>query len=176
VTYILVVATVLAILALVIGHQLWRLLHPLKGPSFSPRWFAKYSVVRYRPMERVLGEADFEFLSRQPGVDKKTLRAWRAERRDIFRVYLRDIAADFGRLHSAARILVLTSSEDRPDLAMTLLKLRATFAYAMLAMQWRLAMDAVGVRGLDIRPLVEALDGMRGELAHLMPAPAGAIG
>jgi hypothetical protein len=126
-------------------------------------------------MERVLGEADFEFLSRQPGVDRKTLRAFRAERRGIFRAYVRDIAADFNRLHTAARILLLTSMEDRPDLAFTLLKLRATFAYAMLAIQWRLTLDALGVRGLDVHPLVEALDGMRGQLVGWMPAPAGAL-
>ena len=173
-TYISVVAAVLAILGLVIGRQLWRLLHPLGGPSFSSRWFARFSMTLYRPMERVLGEADFEFLSRQPGVDKKTLRAFRSERREIFRAYVRDIAVDFHRLHGAARILLLTSMEDRPDLAVTLLKLRATFAYAMLAIQWRLALDAMGVRGLDVQPLVEAVDGMRGQLVGLMPAPASA--
>lgn len=173
-TSILVVATVLAILALVVGRQLWRLLHPLSRPSFSPRWFARFTMVRYRPLERVLGEADFEFLSRQPGVDRKTLLAFRAERRGIFRAYVRDMATDFHRLHSAARVLLLTSKEDRPDLAVTLLKLRATFAYAMLAIQWRLAWDALGVRGLDVHPLVEAVDGMRGQLVGLMPAPASA--
>jgi hypothetical protein len=125
-------------------------------------------------MERVLGEADFAFLSRQPGVDKRKLRAWRAERRGIFRAYVRDIAADFHRLHGAARILLLTSMEDRPGLAVTLFKLRATFAYAMLAIQGRLALDALGVRGLDVHPLVEALDGMRGQLVGLMPAPVSA--
>jgi hypothetical protein len=174
VTSILVVAAVLAILALAVGRQLWRLLHPQNGPSFNARWFARFSMARYRPMERVLGEADFEFLSRQPGVDKKTLRTFRAERREIFRAYVRDIASDFHRLHGAARILLLTSMEDRPDLAMTLFKLRATFAYAMLAIQWRLALDAMGVRGLNVQPLVEAVDGMRGQLVGLMPAPASA--
>jgi hypothetical protein len=168
------VATVLAILALVVGRQLWRLLHPLNAPAFSARWWAAFSMVRYRPMERVLGEADFEFLSRQPGVDKKTLRAFRAERRGIFRAYVRDIAADFNRLHTAARILLLTSREDRPDLAVTLFKLRATFTYAMLAIQWRLALHALGVRSLDVHALVEAVDGMRGTLVGLMPAPVSA--
>jgi hypothetical protein len=174
VTSILVVATILAILAVVVGGQLWRLLHPLGGPSFSARWFAGFTMDRYRPMERVLGDADFEFLSRQPGVDGKTLRAFRAERREIFRAYVRDIAADFRRLHAAARILLLTSREDRPDLAVTLLKLRATFAYAMLAIQWRLALDALGVRGLNVRALVEAVGGMHGQLVGLMPATVSA--
>jgi len=171
VTYIVVATTVLAILALVVGHQLWRLLYPLNRPSFSPRWFAKFSMARYRPMERILGQADFEFLAAQPGMKKKNLRAFRAERRGILRAYLSDIASDFDRLHTAARILLLTSLEDRPDLALTLLRLRATFAYAMLAVQWRLALDALGVRGLDVRPLVEAVDGIRGQLVTLMPAP-----
>jgi hypothetical protein len=103
------------------------------------------------------------------------LRAFRAERRGIFRAYVRDIAADFDRLHTAARILLLTSREDRPDLAVTLFKLRATFAYAMLVIQGRLALDALGLRGLNVRPLVEALDGMRGELVGLMPAPVSAL-
>ncbi len=173
--YIVVVAVVLMILALVVGRQLWRLLHPLNGPSFSSRWFAGFSMVRYRPMERVLGEADFEFLSRQPGVDRKMLRAFRAERRGIFRAYMCDIAADFDRLHTAARIWLLTSREDRSDLAVTLFKLRATFVYAMLMIQGRLALDALGLRGVDVHPLVEALDGMRGQLVRLMPVPVSAL-
>ncbi len=173
-TYIMVVAAVLAILALVVGHQLWRLLYPLNRPSFNPRWFARFSMARYRPMERILAQADFAFLGAQSGMNKKDLRAFRAERRNILRAYLRDVASDFDRLHDAARILLLTSFDDRPDLAVTLLKLRATFAYAMVAVQWRLACDALGVRGLDVRPLVEAVDGIRSQLVALMPAPASA--
>jgi hypothetical protein len=176
VTYIMVAATVMGILALVLGQRLWRLLYPANQPPFSPRWFAGFSLARYRPMERILGEADFMFLASQPGFDGKTLRAFRAQRRAIFRAYLRDITSDFERLHAAVRILVLTSVEDRPDLAVALLKLRATFAYAVLALQWRLALDAVGIRGLDVRPLVEAVDGMRGQLVSLIPAPAAARG
>ncbi|MEN6605538.1 MAG: hypothetical protein ABFD86_24260, partial [Bryobacteraceae bacterium] len=169
-TYILVAAAVLGILALVVGHQLWRLLYPVDRLTFSPRWFARFSTNSYRPMERLLGDGDFAFLARQPGMDGKALRAFRVRRRDIFRAYLRDVASDFERLHRAARIQLLTSSQDRPDLAVELLKLRATFAYAMLAVRWRLALDAVGVRGLDAKPLVGAVEGMRGQLATLLPS------
>lgn len=175
-TYLMVAATALAILALVVGHQLWRLVKPLNRPSISPRWFAGFSTVRYRPMERILGEADYRFLAAQPDVDGKTLRAFRAQRRGILRAYLRDVASDFERLHAAARVLLLTSIEDRPDLAMALLKLRATFVYAMLAIQGRLALDALGFRGLDVRPLVEAVDRMRGQLVTLIPAPVSSRG
>lgn len=170
VTYILVAAAVLGVLALVVGHQLWRLLYPLDRLTFSARWFARFSTSSYRPMERLLGDGDFVFLARQPGMDRKTLRAFRARRRDIFRAYLRDIASDFERLHRAARVQLLTSPEDRPDLAVDLLKLRATFVYAMLAVRWRLALDAVGIRGLDAKSLVGAVEGMRGQLATLLPS------
>ncbi len=169
-TYILVAAAVLGVLALVVGHQLWRLLYPLDRLTFSARWFARFSTGSYRPMERLLGDGDFVFLARQPGMDRKTLRAFRARRRDIFRAYLRDIASDFERLHRAARVQLLTSPEDRPDLAVDLLKLRATFVYAMLAVRWRLALDAVGIRGLDAKSLVGAVEGMRGQLATLLPS------
>ncbi len=170
-TYI--VAVVQAVLALVVGHQLWRLLYPAQRPSVSSRWFERFSVASYRPMERLLSEADFRYLAAQAGVDKKMLRAFRARRREIFRAYLGEMAADFERLHGAARVLLLTSAEDRPDLASALLKLRANFVYGMLAARWRLALDAVGIRGLDTRSLVSAVEGMRGELSALLPVAVG---
>src|SRR5688572_20360045 len=78
-------------------------------------WLDTFSVTRYRPMERLLSKEDFEFLASQPGYDPGMSRKLRAERRRIFRSYLRQLRIDFIRLHQVARLLVLYSPEDRPD-------------------------------------------------------------
>jgi hypothetical protein len=37
-------------------------------------WLDSFSVARYRPMERLLSEADYEFLAAQPGYDPSIAR------------------------------------------------------------------------------------------------------
>src|SRR5688500_7728052 len=84
-------------------------------------WLDKFSVARYRPMERLLSDDDYEFLSAQPGYDPSIARRLKSERRQIFRIYLRHLSEDFSRLHHAARLMLIYSPEDRPELARTLM-------------------------------------------------------
>jgi hypothetical protein len=139
-------------------------------------WCRDFSAARYRPMERLFAEQDYEFLSSQPGFHPRLYRKLQAERRKVFRQYLRCLRRDFSRLSSAARFLMVHASEDRPDLASSLLKQRAVFTYAMLAIQCRLVLQPVGIR-VDVRPLVQSLDLMRDQLRLLSQraqAPAAA--
>ena len=50
-----------------------------------------------------------------------------------------------------------------------LVRQRVRFAYFILTLQVRLALDAVGLRGINVRPLLGALDALRGELQQLVP-------
>src|ERR1700676_2828295 len=76
-------------------------------------------AARYRPMFRLLDESDCGFIaSGFPG--NANLRRFRAERRSLFRVYLRNLGADHSRIVGAIRDLLVQSQLDRPDLAKAL--------------------------------------------------------
>ena len=102
-------------------------------------------------MRRLLAETDFEFLGREGRVSPKIAKKLRAARRRIFRVYLSDLSRDFYRLHGAAKLMLLQAREDQPDLAAILLRQRVVFAFAMLAVEYRLLLYAVGLNSVDVR-------------------------
>jgi hypothetical protein len=99
-------------------------------------------------------------------------RRLRAERRRVFRGYVRSLERDFGRICGAIQALMTTSAEDRPDLAAALVKQRALFAYGIVSLRVRLALDAAGWHGIDVRPLLDTLETLRGELRQLAAVPA----
>jgi hypothetical protein len=73
-------------------------------------------------------------------------------------------------------MLMLSSRQDRPDLAAALLKQRLAFTLGLTAVQVRLLMHAVGWGAVDTHELVDALDAMRRQFQQLAlaPAPVGA--
>jgi hypothetical protein len=130
-------------------------------------WSKDFSINKYRPMERLFLEEDYEFLQSQPGYDPQIAKKLRADRRRIFRHYLRCLSRDFDRLYMVAKFVLLHSPQDRPDLAAALLKQRALFQYAMALVHCRLVLHALGLGTVDARHLVGALDAMRGQLSAL---------
>ena len=164
-----------AFLALaVVGVAILLLVRKLAGPATvsqcDPDWISNFSVARYRPMLRLLDEADYAFLASQPGYSKKYINRLRGERRAIFRAYLRNLVRDFHRLHMAARMVLVYAPQDRPDLAMTLMRQRFLFMTAVVAIEFRLVLHAAGIGTVDVRNLLAALDSMRlnvGDLASV---------
>jgi hypothetical protein len=155
------------------------LIRKLAGPSTvaecDPNWFQEFDLAKYKPMARLLTEGDYKFVADQPGFTPKTLRKLRAERRRIFRSYLRSLVRDFQRLHMAARMLLIYSPVDRPDLAAALLRQRITFSLAVLAVEFRLGLHALGVGTVDVRALLGALETMRANIGALQsPSPIAA--
>ncbi len=65
-------------------------------------WLARLSPAKYKPMERLLREDDYHFLVAQPGFSRAKVRAWQAQRRHLFREYLRWLRSDFGRVYRIA--------------------------------------------------------------------------
>lgn len=133
---------------------------------------ARISAERYRPMARLLDPADEEFLARCQ--DSAAVRRFRAERRRIFRRYLRSLERDFGAICAAIRMILAHAEEDRPDLASALMRRETRFALALFNVRCRLLLHAAGIGRVDVRGLVAALDEMRAELGRLVPAPAAA--
>jgi hypothetical protein len=129
------------------------------------------SLEKYRPMERLLRNDDFLFLAAQPGFSSGLGRRFRSERRRIFRGYLRNLRKDFGRVAAAFHVLIVHSVEDRADLAAGLLRQRLLFAFAMLAVEARLALHAAGVGTVDVSGLVESLETMQRQIRILLTPP-----
>lgn len=131
------------------------------GASVSPTWLDDFSMARYRPMERLLMEEDFLFLSSEAGYTPEIGRRLRRDRRRIFRRYLRRLICDFNRLHLAARQMVLYAPQDRSDLALVLIQQRVLFAWAIFNVEVRLFLHWLGLGPVDVSGLVRALDSMR---------------
>jgi hypothetical protein len=162
-------AVVVLVIAAMFCLLLWKMLSTAKGPSIDADWLREFSVARYRPMQRLLSGDDDEFLEKQPGYRPRIKRKLRMERRAIFRSYLRCLAQDFDQLCVAIKALTLVSAQDRPDLAVALLKQKCLFAYGMLLVHTRLILHRIGVGAVDISPLLDSLDMMRLQLQQLAP-------
>jgi hypothetical protein len=167
-SFVLTGAVVLAVLAAVAFVLLFRgLIARDKDAHADLEWSSEFSIAKYRPMERLFLEEDYDFLAAQPGFHPKIYRKLQAERRRVFRHYLRCLRRDFDRLSTAAKLLLLSAPSDRPDLATTLLRQRLTFAYAMATVELRLLLQGVGIGTVDVRRLVDAVEGMREQLRYL---------
>jgi hypothetical protein len=136
-------------------------------------WLQNFSAARYRPMLRLLAEDDYEFLTAL-GSDRSVVRRLRSERRRIFRMYLRNLSRDFARLHRAARVLAL-ESEQGSEVAERLIRMRVQFTVAVMAVQFRLTMHALGIGTVDVRNLIQALEGMGANFRSLTPVGGSSI-
>lgn len=139
------------------------------GPSTD---WSEFSLEKYRPMERLFCPQDYQFLASQPGFTPNLARRLEAERRKIFRRYLRSLGRDFDRLYTATKLLLLDSVHDRPDLVVMLFKQRLTFQLALAAVYCRLALQTVGLATVNARGLVDTVAAMRDRLRMLAPEPA----
>lgn len=146
---------------------------PVAASAVDPEWVRRFSVARYRPIERLLCEADYEFLESQRGFRPGIARKLRAARRRVFLAYLRSLSRDFHKLHSAVRYLILCSPQDRPDLAAALFEQRIRFAQAMTVVRFRLALNALGIGTVSVEPLMALVDAMRSR-AVMLSLPSAA--
>ena len=124
-------------------------------------------AARYRPMFRLLDESDCGFVaSGFPG--NANLRRFRAERRSLFRVYLRNLGADHARIVGAIRDLLVASQLDRPALAKALYRCQLMFALAMVSVEFKLQLHALGIGSVDVRSLVAAVEGLQLQLQDMV--------
>jgi hypothetical protein len=159
-----------AAVALLFVHLFRRLISPDRDPQLSLDWCTQFSIDKYRPMERLFSDEDYRFLAAQPGYSPQITKRLKAERRRIFRHYLRCLGRDFKRLHTAARFLLLHSPQDRPDLATALFRQRMVFRYAMLMVHCRLVLQPLGIGTVDVSGLVQALEGVGNQFRQLAAA------
>ena len=133
-------------------------------------WLEELSGDRYRPMLRLLGDDDLQFLRSQPGFNRHLASRLRRQRRAIFRGYLAGLKSDFRRVTTALRALILQSRYDRPDLASALVRAEARFAMGLAVVRVRLALYQFGLCGVDASDLLRLFAAMQLELRLLVPA------
>ncbi len=134
---------------------------------------AEFSLERYQPMGRLLGDEDLLFLKSQPGYRSEMGSRWERERRRIFRLYLTELKSDFRHLHRQARELVANADAGSAGLVETLMKQQIRFLWVTTALECRLALQRVGLGKADVTPLMELIDAMRADLAQrTSPLPA----
>ena len=121
---------------------------------------------RYRPMLRLLGDEDLKFAAGTPKLRAKL----RKQRRELFRGYLQCLTKDYAAMLGQIRRMMVESSVDRPDLTRALAKNRLHFALALCRIEVRLQLHAWDLATVDVSPLVEALDGLRGAVSVMTPA------
>lgn len=127
-------------------------------------WLEEAPAIKYRPMERLLADADYRFLASCAGVSPAMLRRMRAERRRLFRSYLRWLSEDFSRVHTATRLFLLSCDRDRPDLALELLRQRAIFTCGLMLAELHLAVHVMGLGGIPVYRLIRSLNSARQNL------------
>lgn len=141
------------------------------GPV-QPDFIDSFSISRYRPMERLLSEADYSFLASQPGYDPSISRKLRARRRKVFRAYLAAISRDFERLYATAKQVAVYSEHDRADFIALLVRQKVLFEFALMLAYTRLALSAAGIGTVNVRGLFEALDQISDQVRNFRPASA----
>lgn len=147
--------------------MLRRLCRKAAMEEITPEWVENFSVAAYYPMQGLLSDEDFTFLSRQPGFDESLYRKLRRERLHIFQQYLIRLILDFNRLHTVARSILAHSNQDRSDVVAKLLKLKIEFSLAAFQAECSYLLCRIGFRLLTARKLINVLENMSLELAAL---------
>jgi len=161
------------LIALILVGALWLVIRRVafchSSLPVTAEWIADLSGDRYRPMLRLLDGSDLEFLRSQPGFSGRMATKLRQQRCRIFKGYLQSLQVDFGRAVVALKVLMLQAREDRPDLAVALLRHQLTFGCAMVSARARLFLYRFGIGSVDVRCLVRVFDAVQSELRNALP-------
>jgi hypothetical protein len=125
---------------------------------------AIFSPTRYKAMERLLSDADENFVRSRVRRDSAIQRNFRTVRVQIFRGYLHQLSNDFDRVAKALKMLMVSSRADRPDLAGLLLKQQFSFTVAYLRIEFNLVMYRLGWAAVDLQALMQPLNAVREQL------------
>src|ERR1039458_2613187 len=157
----LLLITITAVFFLMVLAAVFIVLHKIRTGNSVPPEAQEFSIERYRPMFRLLDDSDCEFIITESPAHSHILGRFRAERRSLFRVYLRNLGADHARIVAAIRNLLIESDLDRPDLAKALCRCQLMFALAMVSIEFKLLLHAMGIGTVEVRSLVAAVEGLQ---------------
>ena len=153
---------------LALGLFLGRLLARYRNTSGSAT--PEVDTSRYQVMVRLTSSEDLEFLRAQPGFNKGMDAKFRRDRRRACRLYLKEITADFRRLHSAARTLASQAPAEHSELIGVLFRHQAAFWGSLGRIELRLMLGAGGISEMNLGGLLGNLDELRAALSRATPA------
>ncbi len=151
---------------------LFKLYRRCRIDEITPEWLENFSPASYYPMQGLLADEDFRFLSRQPGFDFSLYRKLRRERLHIFRQYLNRLICDFNRLHVATRVLVAHGQEDGSNLLARLVWMKVRFSLAVLQVEFSYALCCLGLGSLAAQSLIVHLEEMSAQLSSISATQA----
>ena len=171
---ILIAAFVMAFLLAAFTLLFRRLTSRSDNQASTADWFESFSMDSYAPMERLLDQGDFEFLALQPGYQPQIGARLLKERKKLFLGYLRFLIGDFNQMLRIARLIIVSSTEDRAEFARVLWRQQVTFYWAVCAVRVRVALYPVAWTPLEVSKLVQALDHIREQVIQMgfQPPPA----
>jgi hypothetical protein len=163
----LFVVIVIALLAGCFAGLFWRLASRFDAQQCTAEWLDRFSVKSYAPMERLLDSNDLAFLASQPGYRPEIGKRLMAERRKIFRAYLRLLVRDFNQLIGIGKLMVVYSNLDQHEFARSLGRQQVQFYARICALQVQLALHPLGWTSVDARGLLDALGDMRSKVQQM---------
>lgn len=162
-----IVFIVLAVLIVLFAVLFRALILRSSREACNLAWLQEFSLETYAPMERLLDKDDLVFLASQPGYSPKIGKRLMAERRRIFRDYVRLLTRDFNRLIALGKLMVVYSTKDRPELAQALWRQQVSFYLAVCAVRCRVALYPMGWWNVDVRGLIQAVESVRDQIQEL---------
>ena len=125
-TVVLVLLSIVLLIGVAIAWELLRLRGAAPAeldPDAIQKDLSKLHI--YEPMRRLLSDADFDFVASQESLSPRWNRRFRARRRGVIALYLRDIRRDFNRIWSVCRLLAPMNPD--PNFSTTLLRQLVVF-------------------------------------------------
>lgn len=169
-TAVAVTVVMVAAVAAGLGYVFWRLTSPDPNPSFSSDWWEHFSTERYRPLQHLLAEEDFDFLRKQAGFTTGLEKELRRRRVEICRCYLKEIRVDFLRLQGLGQALVAAGQADA-TLQNRLFEQRVRFTQSWWSIRIRLELSRLGLTGADFSGVLGTLQLAAAQVRPaLMPA------
>ena len=152
-----------------------RLASRFDAEQCTAEWLDHFSLKSYAPMERLLDKNDLAFLASQPGYRPEIGKRLMAERRKIFRGYLRLLVHDFNQLIGIGKLMVVYSTQDQQEFARSLGRQQVEFYGRVCALYVQLALHPLGWT-VDVRSLLDAIGAMRTKVQQLATTGGPALG
>jgi hypothetical protein len=155
------------------GAMLGRSLMRYRGVEEAVQ-MREFALARYAPMAHLAGDQDLEFLRKLPGYKPEMGRQFVRERRRLFRLYLKELAADFNVLHKAARQMIAHAPEEHADLVGILARHQMTFWRRLAVIEVQMALVPLGAHLPDVERLINGVAAVHQAVVRTPTARAGA--
>ena len=156
--------------ALAPAAMIFRLLRKISWDRLSQDQSSDFLNIErhsYRPLERLLDPSEYEFL-RKCGMSGKKLWHFRAQRRKLFRLYLRQVEHDFLMAQRVLCALQAQGAADSPLLAREFAKQWLVLFRNLLMAELRLALHAIGFHTGPGAALLRPLEMLQAEVRMLV--------